>query len=86
MKRNYVEFTVFALTATAFCIVALVAIIAYGSPEARHCAIAAAILAALSQFIAPSAPRSLTIFRLSLLSAYAAFVCAFAGLAFMLTS
>lgn len=62
----------YALSATAFAVVFLVAVIVFGGDIARNIAIGAAFLACASQFMAQD-PKS---YRPSIYSAYAAFVAA----------
>jgi len=62
----------FAISATAFAAIFLVSIIVFGGEVSRKAAIFAAFLATVSQFCGPE-PAS---YRLSIYSAYAAFVTA----------
>lgn len=71
VSRN-VEFISFALSATAFGLVAIISVIAFGEPDARNMAIAAALLASASQFVGSNV-FNVAAFRLSIGLGWAAF-------------
>jgi hypothetical protein len=71
---------IFAISSTAFAVIFLVAIIAFGGPLAQSVAVLVALMACLSQFTAQD-PKA---YRFSIYSAYVAFALAvFAYLAFV---
>lgn len=81
LSRN-VEFALFAISATAFGLVAIVSVIVFGEPDARNAAIASALLASASQFVG-SNTFNLATFRLSLGLGWAAFASLAAALALL---